>query len=263
MNYQANEDNKLSISDKVVGLFTEPSTLFSNLSKQRPRSIDWAIPLVLLIIIAIGVQFLVLYDPVLKQQAVQERLEYIEKMINDNVEQGKMTQGQADQQLDIIAEQLDQQMSAEVIMSIVFIIVISLIFFFAATGLYVLIVKFGLKGTGGFQEGLTAYGLPGYIMLLQLIITIILMLYMEDIKIGTDFAKILGYDVQEFSGYLLSYIDPFKIWFYIVVGIAFAKMFKSEKTGSYVFSILGVWFVLGISFFGLAQVIPFLKFMIR
>lgn len=260
---ELNESYELSITDKVVGLFTEPSNLFSNLSKQKPKSIDWAIPLVIMILLAISIQFLVLNNPVLKHQVVQEQMDRIEVMLNDAVEQGKMTQGQAEQQLDAIAERMDQQMSAGLIMTIIIIIAISLIFFFAATGVYVLIIKLGLKGSGTYKEGLTAYGLPGHIMILQLIITIILMLYMGDIKIGTDAAKILGYDVQEFSGYLLSYIDPLKIWFYVIVGIAFAKMFKSEKTGVYVSTMLGVWFFFGIAFYGLAQVVPFLKFIIR
>ena len=142
-------------------------------------------------------------------------------------------------------------------------LIVYFFFFFATTGIYVLVIKFGLKGNGTYKDGLTAYGLPGYIMVLQLFITIILMLLMTDTKIGTDAAKILGYDVKQLPGYLLSYIDPIKIWFYVVVGIAFAKMFKSENTGIYIATMLGIWFLFGIGFFALAQVVQFLQFMIR
>lgn len=266
MNDQTNEvyeQNEMPNTDKVVSLFTEPTQLFLTLSKHKPNSMDWVIPLVLLILLSIGVQFLIMNNPALKHQVVQEQMEMVEKMFDDAVKQGRMTQEQADQQLDAAAERMDQQIGAGLIITTVTIIIIALIFFFAATGMYVLIVKFGLKGNGGYKEGLTAYGLPGYIMVIQLIITVILMLTMEDTKAGTDACKILGYDVQQLTGYLLSYLDPIKIWFYTVVGIAFAKMFKSEKTGLYISTVLGVWVLFGIAFYGLAQVVPFLKFMIR
>lgn len=260
---EINEEVELSISDKIVGLFVEPSKLFSDLSKRKLATLDWAIPLVLLILLAISVQFLIMNNPALKQQLVDEQMAVVQKMLDDAVAEGAITQEQADQRYNGAAEQMEQQMGAGLIVSIVSIIIVSLIFFFATTGIYFLVVKFGLKGNGSYKDGLTAYGLPGYIMVLQLIVTIILMLLMTDTKIGTDAAKILGYDVKELPGYLLSYIDPIKIWFYIVIGIAFAKMFKSEKTGLYISTTLGIWFIFGISFFALAQVVPFLQFMIR
>ena len=260
---EINEEVVLSISDKIVGLFVEPSKLFSNLSKQKHAALDWAIPLVLLILLAISIQFLIMNNPALKQQLVDEQMAVVQKMLDDAVAEGTLSQEQADQRYDGAAERMDQQMGAGLIISIVSIIIVSLIFFFATTGIYVLVIKFGLKGNGTYKDGLTAYGLPGYIMVLQLFITIILMLLMTDTKIGTDAAKILGYDVKQLPGYLLSYIDPIKIWFYVVVGIAFAKMFKSENTGIYIATMLGIWFLFGIGFFALAQVVPFLQFMIR
>ena len=174
-----------------------------------------------------------------------------------------MSQQQADQQLEAAADRMDQQMKAGLLIGVVTIIIFSFLFFFVISGVFILIVKFGLKGEGAYNAGLTAYGLPGYIMALQLVITIILMLVMGDIKIGTDATKLLGLNIKEFSGYLFSYIDPIKIWFYVVVGVAFAKMFKSNKAGLYVSTVLSVWFLFGIAFWGLAQVVPVLQFMIR
>jgi hypothetical protein len=257
------EDYELSASDKFVSLFTEPSKLFTDLSHQKPKTTDWLIPLIALMLLAMGVQILVLTNPTLKHQAVQEQLGRVEAFFDDAIEKGQMTQEQADQQLEASAERMDRQMKAGLLIGVVTIIILAFLFFFVVSGVFILIVKFGLKGEGTYKAGLTAYGLPGFIMALQLIITMILMLTMSDIKMGTDAAKILGYDVQELNGYLLSYVDPIKIWFYVVVAIAFAKMFKSENIGLYISTILGVWFFFGIAFYGLAQVVPFLKFMIQ
>ena len=43
-----NEEYELSISDKLVSLFTEPSKLFADLSHQKPKTTDWLIPLFVL-----------------------------------------------------------------------------------------------------------------------------------------------------------------------------------------------------------------------
>ena len=217
------EEYELSASDKFVSLFTEPSKLFADLSHQRPKTTDWLIPLIVLMVLAMSVQVLILNSPVLKHQAVQEQLERVEVYFDDAVSKGQMSQQQADQQLEAAADRMDQQMKAGLLIGVVTIIIFSFLFFFVISGVFILIVKFGLKGEGAYNAGLTAYGLPGYIMALQLVITIILMLVMGDIKIGTDATKLLGLNIKDFSGYLLSYIDPIKIWFYIVVGVAFAK----------------------------------------
>ena len=261
--YYEQEQTGISVSDKLVGVFTEPGSLFTKLSFTKPKVTDWAVPLVLLMILAMTVQFAILQNPVLKQQAVAEQLEKVEAFLAGYVEDGKLSQAQADQQLDAAADRMEQQMDAGLIIGIVSIVVISLIFFFAVSGVYIFIAKFVLKGEGTYKAGLTAYGLAGYILALQLITTIILIMAAGDIHYGTDAAKLISADPQEFAGYLLGYLDPFKIWFYVVVGIAFAKMFKSDSTIKYIATTLGVWLIFGLAFYGLAQVVPFLKLMIR
>ena len=258
-----NEEYELSASDKFASLFTEPSKLFSDLSHQKPKTTDWLIPLIVLMVLAMSVQVLILNSPKLKYQAAQEQMGTVETLLDDAVTKGQMTQEQADQRLEEVADRVDKQMNAGLLIGVVTIIIFSFLFFFVVSGVFILIVKFGLKGEGAYNAGLTAYGLPGYIMALQLIITIILMLVMGDIKIGTDVTKLLGLNIKKISGYLLSYIDPIKIWFYVVVGVAFAKMFKSNRTGLYVSTVLSVWFLFGIAFWGLAQVVPVFQFMIR
>ena len=46
------EEYELSASDKFVSLFTEPSKLFADLSHQRPKTTDWLIPLIVLMVLA-------------------------------------------------------------------------------------------------------------------------------------------------------------------------------------------------------------------
>jgi hypothetical protein len=45
----------------------------------------------------------------------------------------------------------------------------------------------------------------------------------------------------------------------VIIGIGFAKMFKSNDIKKYVFTIVGVWLLTSLLFFYLAQAVPFLK----
>ena len=80
---------------------------------------------------------------------------------------------------------------------------------------------------------------------------------------GLNPASLMAMDVKTLPGFLLSRLDVFSIWFYVVVGIAFAKMFKSDNVKKYIFTSLGIWLVFMFIIYGLGQVSPMFKNMIR
>ena len=73
---------------------------------------------------------------------------------------------------------------------------------------------------------------------------------------GLNPASLIGMDVKTLTGFLLSRLDVFSIWFYVVVGIAFAKMFKSNDTKKYVITSLVIWLVFMFIIFGLGKIAP-------
>ena len=143
------------------------------------------------------------------------------------------------------------------------IFVMSLIWFFVFTTIGFLVAKFAFKGDGGFTQAMSAMGLPLYISVLQSIILIILGLLMGKMITGLNPASLMGMDAKTLPGFLLSRLDVLSIWFYVVVGIAFAKMFKSDNVKKYILASLGIWLVFMFIIFGLAQVSPMFGNMIR
>ena len=135
--------------------------------------------------------------------------------------------------------------------------------FFVFTTIAFLISKFVFKGEGSYSQAMTAMGLPMYISVLQSIILIIVGMLMGKMLTGLNPASLTGMDIKTLSGFLLSRLDVFSIWFYVVVGIAFAKMFKSDNTRKYIFTSIGIWLVFMFIIFGLGQVSPIFKNMIR
>jgi len=47
------EDLRASMSDKIVRVFTEPTKLFADLAQSKPKTVDWLVPLIVLILLAI------------------------------------------------------------------------------------------------------------------------------------------------------------------------------------------------------------------
>jgi len=137
-------------------------------------------------------QIVVFTNDGLRQPSVDEQLKNVEIYFIDAVQKDQFSQQHADQQLEGAAERMDQQMGTSLIIGIVMIITIGFLFFIVNTLIFYFLVKFALKGEGNYKTALTSYGLSGFITAFQILITLLLMLVMNDIKIGTLSYQIVG-----------------------------------------------------------------------
>jgi len=257
-----NQMEELSHTDKIVGVIAEPSNLFSKLAFLNTKVTDWLLPLLALIVVAIIATFIYMSNPEIKLEMQQQQEKAMREQFDKMVESGQMTQEQVDEQMDRTSEMMNNPMFIYLFPSIG-IIIMSLIWFFVFTTIGFLVAKFALKGDGGFTQAMSSLGLPLYISVLQSIILIIAGLLMGKMLTGLNPASLTGMDIKTLPGFLLSRLDVFSIWFYVVVGIAFAKLFKSDNTRKYVIASIGIWLVFMFIIFGLGQVSPIFQNMIR
>ncbi|MBN1300834.1 MAG: YIP1 family protein [Melioribacteraceae bacterium] len=258
------EELELSHTDKLVGVFTEPAETFRKMSLTSPKTIDWLIPILLVIIVAALSNFVLMSNPEIKYAAIEKQMEQIEKQLDEAVAEGQMTQEQADQRLEQTREFMENQAGAGMIFQVIGIVVVVFITFFIVAGVFHLIVKAGLKGEGTYNSSMVAYGLPSYISILQLIVMVILGMTMNKLLTGTSVAVFMDMNPQEsFAGLLLSKVDPFSIWFYGIVSIAYAKMYKAKNAGKYFITIYGLWIGFSIILYFAAQAVPFLRWFVR
>ena len=66
---------------------------------------------------------------------------------------------------------------------------------------------------------------------------------MNKLLFDTSAASFLGAERGTITSYLLGRIDPFAIWFYSVVGIGLAKMFKSDATVKFIVVVFAFWII--------------------
>ncbi len=267
VNYESNEieedddEFEFSHSDKMVGLFSEPANTFEKIAQAPIKVTDWLVPLLIFILITSLSAVIMQSNPQIKYQMIEKQTEAMEKSFDEYVNSGAMTQEQADTQIESIREQMESSGMALVIPQIIGIVIFVFLVFFILSGFYYGIARLVLKGDGTFGNAMVAYGLPFYIASIQTILVVIVAMLMNKMVTDLSVTTFLDLDKTELVGFILSKVDLFSIWFYVVVGIAFAKMFKSENTTKYVGAIVGLWLGFSLLFFYLANAVPFLSFL--
>ncbi|MFA7419187.1 MAG: hypothetical protein WCZ90_05820 [Melioribacteraceae bacterium] len=246
------DELELSHVDKLVGILTSPIETFSKTASFPSKTTDWITPLLIFITASIIAIWFGFSNPAIQQEKKAES----EKQIQKLVDEGTLTQEQADQQL----EMTDKIMGGPIVYvtSAISIFISKFIFFFIVTGCLYFAIKLILKGDTTFKESMVAYGLPYYILTVQVMVLLILTLIFGKTINDTSVTSFLTVDKQSFLNFILSKIDVLSIWFYLVVGIGFAKMSKSENTKKYIVLVFSLWIGFSLVFFLLGKYIPFL-----
>ncbi|MFA3782183.1 YIP1 family protein [Melioribacteraceae bacterium 4301-Me] len=251
------EEVELSHTDKLVGIFTEPAKTYSKMSEFPPKTSDWIIPLIVAIVFAILSNIIMMSNPVIKSAILEKQMAQVEKQFDEMVKNGQMTEQQKEERLESIRE--GQGGAIALIGTIIGIPFAFFIMFFIVSGVFYLLIKFALKGEGTYKSAMSAYGLAYYIIVVQIIVMVILAFTMNRFFQSVSIADILNIDKSNFGGFLLGKADIFSIWFYAVIGIGFAKMFKSPSVTKYVVMVFAVWLGFSIVFFFIGKSIPFLR----
>jgi len=238
---ESEAEEELSFTDKVTGIITSPVKTMESVSKFTPKASDWLLPIMIFIIISGLAIYLYQSNPALKAEMDRKSMEAIDKSFSDKIEKGDLTQQEADKQKEKITEQMEKAGSSTVFLQIFGIIIFVFITFFIINAIFFLLIKFVLKGEGNYSSALSAYGLTYYILILQTIITMILSLAFNKFIVGLSLMNLINADMMSFSGFLLRKADPFLIWFYAVLGIAYAKMFHSVDIKKYIILTFAVW----------------------
>ena len=255
------EEFELSHTDKLVGVFSEPTATFGKMAKFPSKTSDWIFPILVFIVVLILSQIVMMNNPGIKRDMIDKTVTKMEKQFNDAVKKGQLTQTQADEQIEKMRDGMEQGGAMRIIGTIISIPIITFIIFFIMAGIYLLLAKFALKGEGTYKEAMVAYGLPLYISAIQWIVLVIAAFITNKYLSGTSVAEFLDSDKSTIAGFVFGKLDIFSIWFYTILGIGLAKLFKSENTKQYIIAVFSLWIGLALLFFALTKAVPWLSFL--
>jgi|CZKP01.1.fsa_nt_gi hypothetical protein len=257
-NQEIQEETELGHSDKIIGLFSEPKKTFEKMSGFTPKTIDWFLPITLLLFIVVLSRVLIMQNPDLAYQVKQQQKESMEKSLNTAVEKKQITSDQKEEKLNQGLESMNKPIFQ--FLGYVGIIIGGFIVFFIISGVYFLFAKFALKGEGTYAAALVANGMTSYIGMIQIILATVLSYILGRLINDVSLASVINSDKATITGYILSKVDFILIWSFIILSIAYSKMFKSQSIGKYYGMVFGLWIVWGVFSFWLGQVVPWLNF---
>lgn len=256
---EESQEQELSHSDKMTGIITEPSETYEKTAKFPAKTIDWFLPILLFLVFVALQQIILRSNPDIAYQLKQKQMEAIEKRLSTSVEEGKITQEQANQQRDMIEGQMDKMGGGiGMVIQTVSILIIGFIAYFIMTGIYFLFAKFVFKGDGSYSDALVANGLTAYIGIIAVIVITIVAFLMGKFMSDISVASLMGSDKSTLTGWLLGRLDPFSIWAYVVLSIGLSKMFKAASASKYYIMVFGIWLIGGLIFHFVGKAVPFL-----
>lgn len=253
------QGQEVSISDKILGVITEPAKLFDRLAGLKTKTSDWLLPLAIAIVLGILSQIILMGNPVIKNQVIDKQMTTMEKNFDQMVKDKKITQEQANEQLDQMRDRMnDMNGVASTVIRSVSIIVMSFVIFFIVLTVYFLAAKFLLKGEGDFKSAMTAYGLASYISIIHIAGIIILSLAMSKMVTGLSAATFMNTENMSLGTYILSKLEVFTLWGLFVTATGLAKMFRAKNAAGYYAAIFGIYAVWSLLIYAISKAVPML-----
>ncbi|MBA4250381.1 MAG: hypothetical protein C0425_02430 [Chlorobiaceae bacterium] len=242
-----------SFTDKVVGVFSEPTQLFKRLASFPPKPSDWIIPILLLLLVVSLSRVAILSNPIIEAAEKQKMFAQIDSM----VVKGQIPVEQADKIKDQQEKMFENKAISFVFQSIG-IFIFGFLVILLVSGVYFLFAKFVFKGTGTYQGVLIANAQAAWITIVYMIILTIISLVLNKSFLDLSIASFIDANRKEFTGFLLSKIDIIAIWSYVVAAIGMSKFMFSDDSKKYIFMVIGIWITWSFLFFFVLKEIPFL-----
>jgi hypothetical protein len=174
--------------------------------------------MLLAMLLAVTFSFVISNNETLKGQIVEMQSKRMQQLVDE----GKVTQEQADRQQEAMES---MGMLFAVFGSIGAILMLALLYFGGSLVLW-LIGKFALKAAHGYSTYLAMYGLASWIAVLGSVVTMLMMVGLGSMYATPSFALAVfpDFDPLNKSHFLLSKLELFSLWETVVVGIGLSKL---------------------------------------
>ena len=232
----------MPLLDRLTNVFASPGELFENVRQTEKTSSNWLIPLITMIVVS-----LVLSQMVFSNASLVDQMgTMIKKSMEKSVQQGKMTQEQADQTYETYAKPGTTMSTMFRVGGTVIGIPIA---FLVITLVYWLLGKWTMKATAPYMKVGEVVGLVFFIGILEAIVTTLMMFLMDSIFASPSLAVFIsGFDIDNKLHVALSKVNVFTIWSLAVTSIGLSKLFQRDlsKVLVLVFALWILWCVLSI-----------------
>ena len=214
-----------SLVNAITDVYTSPSEVFKALKNTASAPGLWVVPMIVSVVMAILMIYIIATNETLRGQVIDQQRAAIQKLVEEN----KMTQENADLQMDRMEKSGTGIFIAFGSVTATIAVVVG--FFIAALFLW-LAGKVVLKSTEGYGKHLELFGISSWIGILGGIITLFMIVGLNSLAASPSAAlAVLGnYESTNHFHKVLSALNIFSIWQVAIVGIGLSKL-SDKSTG--------------------------------
>lgn len=239
--------------EKISGVFTEPAGFFNRLSYFKPNFLNWILPVLAYILIFSACEFLMLNNPDVRKEKFDAQYENMENLVNRMVEKGRLSRDEAGDILDKEYEKA-KHLSAgpDFVSTLVFKGITTLLGFFIVVILLQFFMNLFFSEIYLIKKTMVVYGLAFLIFIPEVLIRTIV------VFISGSYISVLNFSLfleqSNIFSYILGNLNPFTIWFNLVVCIGLIETYRVKNKKKIYLLIFGSWFVLlAIGYFVMQQ----------
>lgn len=225
-----------SFGSRMTNAFAAPSDAFEGLATDSPKAMNWVLPMIVSAILGIVFVYLIFTNDTIKNQIFDMQA----RGLDDAVQQGRMTQQQADQFRDNMSQ---TGLGLFMVFGSLPIIFFTAAYYFLGALFLWLAAKVIWKSPLKYGKYLETYGIASWIGVLGGLVTMGFVLGMNSMfstpSLGLLFAD---YDPFNTTHKFASALNVFSVWQAVVTGIGISKV-AGKPTGAGIGIAVGLWIV--------------------
>jgi hypothetical protein len=230
------QEDQLSVSDAITGVITAPGETFETIAN-TPRKNYWIIPVLISIVLGLISTFMFMQDAELVDKLMDKQKNKMREKFEESIKQGKMTKEDADKAI----ESMNPKGTFFKIIGFGGAAVGPFIILLLLSVVYLIALKI-MKAQFEFTNILNVVGLALLIATVGNLISMVVSIIKGDLSTLGLSLFVSESSIGEKMYSLISKIDIFYIWFYVVIAIGLSKIARIKMLKS-VIVVFFVWIV--------------------
>jgi hypothetical protein len=228
---------EMSWSDKFVGILSSPGEVYQSLVGTEPKSSNWALPMVLTIVVGLIFTFTVFTQPAIQDEMAETQAKAMQQRVAD----GKMTQEAMEQAMEQNPAKPGSPMF--LIFGSIGVIVVIGFSLVAYSTAYFLAGKLLLKSTVSFSKVMEVFGLSFFVSAVVSLLSIVIVVAMGSIYASLSPTLFIdNFDPMNKEHKMLAALNLLEFWGMYVAAVGLSKIWNTTM-GKSIGVVGGVWLV--------------------
>ncbi len=209
----------MSLAGRLMNVFAAPGEVFSEIKALPPRVANWLVPVLIYTVVGVISVCILFAQPAIQQTIHDQQVKALDKQ----VQQGKMTQVQEDQALQMMDKFMGPGMLAAI--GSVGMVIFSFISLFWWALVLWLLGRWFLKARFDYLKAVEVAGLASVILVLGLVIGTLLAVILGRLYVGPSLALLVDdFDPTKRVHLLLGAANVVYFWHTAVLGVGLARL---------------------------------------